>query len=432
LDLERRALKTSAKVLRSVPRKAALRILTEVLSNRKPLDEALDLHASDMESKDRAWLTEVSSGVLRNMGRIDQVIDAYALKKKPSGKIRKLLQLATYQLLHQDRVFPATVVSETVDFIRSEEGDAPSRFANAILRKVADARTDWLSASPPQASAPLAEKAAWANLPGWWWKRWEKEYGYALAMRIAEASLSRPETWFRVRSGKLPDFLEAGPIAGSARQKKEGEELSRDVTALPGFREGEWIIQDLASQTLAMEFSKRLAPGARLLDRCAAPGGKSVSMAWLGFQVVATDEKEQRLKLLNETLGRASPDVEIVEATVIAEKGPYDAVWIDAPCSGSGILRRHPDVRWLKREQDLAELVRIQESLLKEAYSLVASGGWIFYSVCSLFAEEGRAHVERLASVLGTDRFKVHESYLLGPHETPSSDGFFGVAIRKD
>lgn len=438
--------------MRTVPRHKALHILTDVLANRLPLDESIEAHCFPgaggkgsvaISPVDRAWLTEVTSGVLRNLRRLDTAIDAYALKKKPSGKIRKILQIAVYQLLHQDRVFPATVVSETVDFIRSEEGDAPSRFANALLRKIADAREEWLSVPAPTWRSKLADKAAWANLPEWWWAKWEKAYGFSEAMKIAASALTRPEIWFRVK-GELPEFLLAGPVAGSAKQKPRDTDAvdeigaldsgERDIRSLPGFGEGAWIVQDLASQILANRFFSLLqAQGKsspRILDRCAAPGGKSVTLSWLGAEVIATDYSEARRKILESTVARAAPAVKVILDSEVETSGPYDAVWIDAPCSGSGILRRHPDVRWLKKETEISPLTEIQRKLLKEAFQLVPVGGLVFYTVCSLFPEEGKAHLAELGAITGVE-FKVREEIILGPHQDPSTDGFYGVAIER-
>lgn len=430
--------------MRSVPRLRALHILTDVLSNRRPLDEAIEAHCNPgtnlgapTTSVDRAWLTEVTSGVVRNLRRLDATIDAYALKKKPSGKIRKILEIAAYQLLHQDRVFPATVVSETVDLIKSEEGEAPARFANALLRKIADSRADWLELPPPGIKATLVEKSAWANLPDWWWQKWEKTYGFEEAKKIAQSSLSRPEIWFRLKGmAALPDFLEAGPVEGSARQKKretpDGDDSGeREIRALPGFTEGTWIIQDLASQLLVNRFYKLLSKtlgskSVRILDRCAAPGGKSVALSWLGADVVATDPSEGRKKLLDAAISRAAPNVTVVTDEQIKDGGPYSAVWIDAPCSGSGILRRHPDVRWLRKETDLANLTGVQRRLMREAFELIPSGGIVIYTVCSLFAEEGKAHLEEFTNIAN-----VIDEVILGPHQNPSTDGFYGVALQK-
>ncbi len=416
---------------RSVPRKLALMILTDVLANKKPLDDAIDdqcARHSGLSGADRNWLTEVASGVTRNLRRLDMAIDAYSLKKKPAGKIRKILEIAVYQLLHQDRVFPATVVSETVDFVRSEEGEPPAKFVNALLRKISDARDEWREPPPPPAGAPVTEKAAWASVPDWWWKNLEKAYGYKEACAIAAASLERPDTWYRLKSkADMPSFLEHGPFPFAAHTRADAE--AGEIVKMPGFKEGKWIIQDLASQHLVDRFVAVLRESGKplkVLDRCAAPGGKSVAMSWLGVEVVAADSSDSRRKLLEESVARAAPGVRIISENEIPNAGPYSAVWVDAPCSGSGILRRHPDVRWLRNESDIGALIEIQAKLLREALALVPSGGLVFYSVCSLFPQEGRDQLRGVATLA-----KVREEIRLGPDQTPSYDGFFGAILEK-
>ncbi len=421
--------------MRIVPRKAALQILTDVLANSRTLDDAIELTCSrhNVAVPDRAWLTEITSGVLRTLRRLDLVIDSYSLKKKPAGKIRKILQLAVYQLLYQDRVFPATVVSETVDFIKAEEGEFPAKFANALLRKVGEARSEWKHPRDPGVSASLDTKSAWASLPAWWWKKWETAHGYEKACQIASASLERPEIWFRVREeSKRPSFLQPGPIPHSARLAEDATE-SGGIAQFPGYSEGQWIVQDLASQTLVNRFVEALRKRGgepTILDRCAAPGGKSVSMAWLGTKVFAADASDARRKILEETISRAAPSVAILSENEIGNHAPYPAVWVDAPCSGSGILRRHPDVRWLRKEADLVALVEIQRKLLGEAIESVTPSGLVFYSVCSLFAEEGRERVREWVHAK-VPAVRLLEEFELGPHQTPSTDGFYGAILEK-
>jgi 16S rRNA (cytosine967-C5)-methyltransferase len=264
-------------------------------------------------------------------------------------------------------------------------------------------------------------------LPDWWWKKLEKDYGYTDACNIARAGLERPETWFRLRDlAPLPPSFSEGPFPHSAKLLESSE---GGIVSLPGYREGKWIVQDLASQALVDRFVQilgRSTPQPKVLDRCAAPGGKSVAMSWLGVDVFATDSSDSRRVLLEETIRRAAPEIKVIAETEISHHQPFSAVWIDAPCSGSGIFRRHPDVRWLRNESDIGSLVAIQSKLLREAFDLVPVGGFVFYSVCSLFAEEGRDHLKTISS-LG----RVREEIRLGPDQTPSYDGFFGAIIEK-
>src|SRR5690606_32766614 len=185
------------------------------------------------------------------------------------------------------------------------------------------------------------------------------------------------------------DVFVEGPVRGSARLK-DGEREG-PVTELPGFAEGKWIVQDLASHILVDRFSKILrsshGEGAVLLDLCAAPGGKSVAMACEGFQVTASDRDRSRLRLVDENARRTRAKIQIEESGEAVWDRDYSAIWIDAPCSGSGILRRHPDVRWIRKEPELEGLKKTQRGLLEKAFSKLPPGGLLFYSVCSLFKE---------------------------------------------
>ena len=151
-----------------------------------------------------------------------------------------------------------------------------------------------------------------------------------------------------------------------------------------------------------------------------------MAMSWLGAEVVATDVHEGRRKLLEETVSRAAPEVRVVPESEIGDSGPYSAVWVDAPCSGSGILRRHPDVRWSRPDFDLRPLRETQSRLLREALSIVPRGGLVLYSVCSLFSEEGSDVVRE-----STDLAEIREEIRLGPDRSPSCDGFFGAILEK-
>ncbi|MCM2277822.1 MAG: hypothetical protein NDJ89_07070 [Oligoflexia bacterium] len=409
------------------PRDLAVRVLTRVLSDRMPLDEALAGLPADLSPGARGWLQEVCAGTLRWKGRLDLVIDSTALKKKPSGWLRKVLLIAAYQLIAQERTQPGVVVSETVSEVKRKEGEAPSKFANAILRKIAEHGKQWRELAP-RTGGPEAELAAWASLPDWLWSRLVKQHGAEWAEAYARASLERPGVWIRARRTEWkPGWAEAGPVPGAYRITSGGAIPERE-----GFAEGEFIVQDISSQLLISEVAREvraeLGPGSlRALDLCAAPGGKSIGLAWSGFQVIASDRDEGRLGLLRQTVSRAAPrEVRILSKPQLAEVGPQDLVWVDAPCSGSGILRRHPDVRWLRRENELKGLLEVQAGVLKEGWQKLRPGGYLVYSVCSILKEEGPEALER-SELQGY----CMKSWELGPHLAPFGDGFWAGLLKK-
>jgi 16S rRNA (cytosine967-C5)-methyltransferase len=234
------------------------------------------------------------------------------------------------------------------------------------------------------------------------------------------------------------------------------------VTRQPGFAEGHWIVQDISSQVLISEVAQAVRDVQEkdfgqtpltALDLCAAPGGKSVGLAWSGFQVSATEIKPERVALLQETIARAAPEIEYLpwEQVVPAAEGEnskvpnpqnprlWDLVWVDAPCSGSGILRRHPDVRWLRKEQDVAALTLQQKKILRQGWERVKPGGFLVYSVCSVFADEGERVIADFKKADFHKEFSsdsgvgvsVLREWLLSPQEAPFGDGFWAVLLRK-
>lgn len=434
------------------PRSLAVKVLVQVLSEHRALDEVLDefAKAGQVPANALPWLQELSSGTLRWKGRLDGVLDSISVKKKPSGWLRKILLLASYQLIVQDRAPAAAVVSETVSEVKSKEGEAPAKFANACLRKVADHALEWRNLSFPEGGGPQ-EMASWASLPEWLWTKLVKQQGLEWASAYARASLDRPTLWMRrnpKRSDLWSDQTErqakgqserqndqqdvAGPIQGSWSSDAGGV-----ITAKTGFHEGAFIVQDLSSQLLISEVSafvqkegshkaSGLADPLTALDLCAAPGGKSVGLSWSGFQVTATDRTASRVPLLKQTVERVKADIRVVPWEEVNQVAAQDLIWVDAPCSGTGILRRHPDVRWLRRESELPELVSAQRELLSNAWAMVPAGGFLVYSVCSVLQEEGPD------ALLKTDleKFEV-KRWFLAPQDPPHGDGFWAVLLKK-
>jgi transcription termination factor NusB len=199
----------------SYPRDIAVRVITRVLSDHEALDEALAAVSGEVSPTARAWLQEVCSGTLRWRGRLDQIIDSTALKKKPSGWLRKILLIATYQLVVQERALPAAVVNETVDEVKRKEGEAPAKFANAALRKIGEHALQW-RALKLRESPPSEEGAAWGSLPEWLWRKLILQHGEEWTRAYALASLERPSLWIRAHDvGFSAEWAKPGPVAGS-------------------------------------------------------------------------------------------------------------------------------------------------------------------------------------------------------------------------
>ena len=410
------------------PRDLAVGVLTRVLTGHESLDTALAAVSGELPSDTAGWLQEVTSGTLRWKGRLDKIIDSIALKKKPSGWLRKALLIGAYQLVGQERTSPGAVVSETVAEVKRKEGEAPAKFANALLRKISEHAVQWREQTLAE-KASEKDAAAWGSVPEWLWWKLQKQYGREWAAAYALASLDRPKLWIRPRHENWtetshPSWIAPGPIPGVWQVTETGS-----IANKPGFREGEFLVQDVSNQLLVSEITAAVRANATemtALDLCAAPGGKSVGMAWAGFKVTATDNNENRLVLLRQTVERLAPEVRIVPRDAIDGSAHYDLVWVDAPCTGTGILRRHPEVRWLREEKDVRTLTDIQEKILKEAWELVRPGGYLAYSVCSVLKEEGSGLIQK-AGLSG----KIVKEWALGPHVAPYGDGFWAGLLKK-
>ncbi len=419
--------------LRAFPRELAVRVLGRVLGERQALDEVLASVTGEIAPESRGWLQDVTSGTLRWKGRLDLAIDSVALKKKPTGWLRRVLLVSAYQLVVQEshEGHRAQVVSETVDVVKRKEGVAPAKFCNALLRKVAEHSEAWRKMRFPSSGTP-AEQASWASLPEWMWRRLVEQRGLDWAQAYALASLERPALWVRGKTeswsrGLSGATIENGPFDGAWKICGARGAARGAVNEWAGFQEGEFFVQDISSQTLVHELTTHVGAAKRALDLCAAPGGKSAGMAWSGWSVVSSDIDVKRVPLLNQTAERVGQGrMAVMDYSAAQALRDLDVVWVDAPCSGSGILRRHPDVRWLRRESDLEGLNQTQLELVRRAWDQVRPGGYLMYSVCSVLHEEGPETIEK--AVLSGAR---EREWLLTPHEAPYGDGFWAVLLKK-
>ncbi|MBL7716831.1 MAG: hypothetical protein JNL01_15300 [Bdellovibrionales bacterium] len=395
----------------SFPRFEATKVLQLCQSEQIGLDEAiervLDRAKPDVISN-RAWILEICSGALRWRGRLDFAIDQQSLKKKPTGWIRRVLQLAAYQLIVQGNAKNAAIVSESVDLVREKEGAFPSKFVNAVLRRLSDHAVDWRELPFPDKTPN--QQAAWASLPEWMWKRIVADHGVQRAQSYAVASLERPTLWIRNRAD------------GKAQKMESLDQARKDLEA------GQAYVQDISSQTLVDWVSGHLKKRnlSQVLDLCAAPGGKSIALAWAGKAVFSSDVDGERAIRLQENLQKFTGGSARWVSGADIGKGQFenfDAVWVDAPCTGSGILRRHPEIRWNKAEKDLGQLSAIQVDLLKKARGWVKPGGLLIYSVCSILKDEA-------SGALAKAGLKPIDEKWLFPQDEPHGDGFYGAVIE--
>ncbi len=427
-------------------RRAAVALLSAVLRERQPLDDALvnspaSREMVSMAERDRGLARAIASTALRHKGQLDAVLDSYIDKKLPmrSGPLREILLSAACQLLFLN--IPAHAVIDLA--VRQCKQDRNARhfdkLANAVLRRVSEHGPGMVK----------QQDAARVNTPGWLWQRWLKLYGEDKTRRIAEAHMQGaalditakqdPEGWARRLNGIALD-------TGSVRVDASGR-----IENLDGFEDGAWWVQDAAAALPARLLGD--VSGKRVADLCAAPGGKSAQLAHAGAKVTCVDSSKRRMERLNENMARLSLDVTGVvhDATKWTPGETFDAVLLDAPCTGTGTLRRHPDIAHLKSSRDLKELTDLQARLLAHAVKLVRPGGTLVYCTCSLEREEGADQIARLIDeepgihaipirlddVFGHEGWLTKEGYLrtmpfdleAGPQKMTGMDGFFAAKL---
>ncbi len=353
-----------------------------MLTKQLPLETALSQQEAHkaLSGRDRAFARLIAATTLRRLGQIEGALKPY-IKQRPPALIMALLQSGAAQLIYLDTPVHAAV-GETVKIFKSRPNlKGFSGMANAVLRRVSENGKKLAAHIAPQ-----------ENIPKWLRRSWEDSYGRTITRKMALALLADPPLDISVK--KDPELwakkLEAEYLpGGTLRRPKIG-----DVSALPGFSEGEWWAQDIAASLPAKLWGP--LEGQSVLDMCAAPGGKTLQLATAGAQVTAIDRSERRAKRISENLARTGLEADIIISDALdysPETILFDKILLDAPCSATGTFRRHPDVIYNKTPKDIEALAKIQDTLLEKAASLVRPGGEIIYCTCSLQPEEGEDRV---------------------------------------
>ncbi len=397
------------------PRAAALRLLHAVLVRGAPLDDAIgrEIAIRALEPRDRAFAGRLVTTVLKRLGQIDAALAACLKRPLPRNAetVRNALRLGAAQLLFLEIPGHAAVAT-SVALIPGRFGRLKG-LVNAVLRRMAR-----------EGHSPLVRQdAGQLNTPKWMWSRWSAAFGEDICRRIAEAHLVEPlldlcvradtEYWARCLNGK---FLPTGAVRLSE---------SSSVTQLDGFAEGAWWVQDAAAQLPARLLGD--VKDRAVFDLCAAPGGKAAQLASAGANVVAVDRSEARVARLRENLARLKLEAECVVADVLSwvPARTADAVLLDAPCTATGTIRRHPDIPRIRVPTDIKTLAETQAELLRTAARLVRPGGIFVYCVCSLEPEEGPDQIDRfLDSAAAFSREPVRAEEIFGQSQfvTPEGD----------
>jgi 16S rRNA (cytosine967-C5)-methyltransferase len=372
-------------------RVAAAAILRDVVNGGRMLDELFAAGSgltrlTGLAPRDIALTRSIVTVALRRLGTIRQVLAALIEKDLPRGaatQIESCLTIATAQILFLD-VPDHAAVDLAVRMIRLDQKTVPYvSLVNGVLRNLVRRRDAILADG-----APLDQ-----DTPAWLAARWRKTYGETTAGAIEAAHLLEPTLDLTVKSDPVlwaeklgATLLPTGSLRLSSHQP---------IVELPGYAEGAWWVQDAAAALPAGLIE--VAPGMKIADLCSAPGGKAAQLAARGARVIAIDRSAERLKLLAANFQRLRLEAEIVVADILAFNGTtFDAVLLDAPCSGTGTIRRHPDIAWVKKPSDIGKLAAIQSRMLDKAFTLVKPGGTILYCVCSIEPEEGDQQIANL------------------------------------
>jgi len=401
-------------------RRIAVDALVEVLAKRKPLDGALDrLGSGDktavLHQSDLAMSRLLAAVTLRRMGQLEDVLSHFIAKPLPDHAARAKIILLTgaAQLLFLGTAAHAAIDIAVTLCREQPESERLAGLTNAVLRKVATEGAALVADSDP----------ARLNSQDWMWERWTAAYGEATARATALAHLNEAALDLTVKSDQRAWAARLGGIVlptGSVRLKSKGR-----IDALDGFAEGAWWVQDAAAALPARLLGD--VSGKRIADLCAAPGGKTAQLAAAGAFVTAVDDSAARLGTLKGNLGRLGLTTEIVQADAAkwTPPQPFDAVLLDAPCLATGTIRRHPDLPFLKRPEDLKALAGIQAKLLDHAARMVRPGGLLVYCTCSLEPEEGPEQVLRfLARAAGYTPAPVRPGEAGIPADWITADGF--------
>jgi len=366
-----------------ISRRVAAFAVKEVLENHNPLEQVLSGQSdyNSLEARDRAFARLIAATTFRRMGQIDAALKPF-VRQRPTKLVYAALQTAAAQILYLGTPAHAAV-GETVAMLKSRGSSKGfANMANAVLRNVVDKGPNLAGAQPPK-----------VNIPGWIRGEWERAYGRQAGRKMSAQLMKDPVLDVSVKANASDWAVKLGGEAIAAQSVRLGK--IGDVTALEGFDAGDWWAQDVAASLPVQLLGD--VKGLRVLDMCAAPGGKTMQLAAKGAIVTALDKSEGRLERVKENLDRTKLSAEIICADALewAPEGDlYDIVLLDAPCSATGTFRRHPDVLYNRSPKDVANLVRLQDKLLAKAAEFVRPGGTLLYCTCSLMPKEGQPRVD--------------------------------------
>lgn len=400
-----------AEMTKDKARSTAVEVVYQVLEEgafaNLCLDKAL-FACKELNSRDRGFVTELVYGTVRQKGALDWALDQFAKTKtaKMDPWLRNVLRLSAYQLLYLDKVPTSAAINEGVELAKKYAPKGAAGFANAVLRALDKGRAE--IKYPDKGKNPAAFLAAKYSYPQWIIEIWLKLYGRRDAGKMCEYFNQPSKLWIRANSLKLSREELKNELENEGIECHEsiyaplGLEILNEVNlhTSESFKNGHFLVQDESSMILGT--LSGVSPGMRVLDVCAAPGGKTTHLAQLmenKGEIIACDVHEHRLELIKENaqkLGISIIKTRLQDGRELAQSfdKEFDLVLLDAPCSGLGVLGRRADLRWKKRRSDIGELAALQKELLAQAQGTVKPGGILIYSTCTTTVEEDEKNVE--------------------------------------
>ena len=421
----------------------ALSVILAVTERHAYLKDALEQELGSGKAEHRSYIGKVTRGVIERLIELDTRLNAITAKniKRLHPVVRGILRLGTYELLYMDSIPPSASVNEAVKLAKAKGQARAAGMVNAVLRRVADAPLPDFVITDPDTAASLSVRY---SMPEWIVGLWLKQFGSEQTKEMLAASLAERALTIRVNLSRGPveellQCFEAKGIRASRIPDKPmalSLPMGTNITALPGYPEGWFYVQDISSMSVCLMADIHL--GEHVLDLCASPGGKSLHAADLTGSdglVEARDLTPQKLERIEENQRRCgfsqirtkAADATVPDPACVEQ---FDVVLVDAPCSGLGVLGRKPEIKYRVKPEDIEQLAVIQGQILTAAASYVKKGGRLVYSTCTLSDAENSGQIRQFVKT--HPQYRISREELLLPQTgLPGNDGFYICVMNR-